>query len=118
MAGFNLRPLVIEHGGWLNECPECRGNNLHQEDVSIFNPSSPRVEYKLSDGKNEFHPQTQVTHVMADGTLTTARVAANATNNPSPEREGLLISFSCETCESTPTLAIFQHKGITFIGWK
>ena len=115
---FNLRPIVLARGDWLNECPECGGNNLHQEDVSVFNPSSPRVEYNINSDKNEFFPQTQVTHVMADGTLTTARVNDNATNNPSPERQGLLISFSCETCESIPTLAILQHKGITFIGWK
>jgi len=117
MANIDLRPIVLNHGDWLNECPECRGNNLHQEDVSVFNPAPSKVKYHIS-GENESIPQTQVTHVMADGTLTTARVDANATNNPSPEREGLLISFSCETCESTPTLAILQHKGITFIGWK
>ena len=115
---FNLTPIVLSHGDWLNECPHCKGNNLHQEDVSVFNPAPSRVEYNINSDKNEFFPQTQVTHVLANGTVTTTTVDANATSNPSPERQGMTIDFWCETCENKPTLAILQHKGITFIGWQ
>ena len=114
---FNLTPIVLEDGDWLNECPHCKGNNLHQSDVSIYNPTHPRIEYH-SQTKNEHIAQTQVTHVLANGTVTTTTVDANATSNPSQEREGMTIDFWCETCENKPTLAIFQHKGITFIGWQ
>ena len=114
---FHLTPIVLKDGDWLNECPYCKGNNLHQSDVSVYNGANSRIEYKPNGG-NEYFPQTQVTHVLASGTVTTTTVDANATSNPSPERQGMTIDFWCETCENKPILAIFQHKGITFMGWK
>jgi hypothetical protein len=114
---FHLTPIVLNDGDWLNECPYCKGNNLHQSDVSVYNPANSRIEYKPNGG-NEYIHQTQVTHVLGNGTVTTTTVDANATSNPSQERQGLTIDFWCETCENKPILAIFQHKGITFMGWK
>jgi hypothetical protein len=115
---FNLRPIVIEHDDWLNECPDCGGNNLHQADVTIFNHDGYDAEWDEKTRNTRDAPRTRVTHVMADNTITTARVHPDATNNPSQERQGLIVHFWCETCESKPKLAIFQHKGITFIGWE
>ena len=37
--------------------------------------------------------------------------------NPSPRRQGLVVEFECEICGCDNELAIYQHKGNTFIGW-
>jgi hypothetical protein len=37
--------------------------------------------------------------------------------DPSDRRDGLTITFSCETCEDLPVLSIVQHKGLTLVGW-
>ena len=116
--GTFLKPLKISNGDWLDECPHCRGNNLHQANVSIFNPDGYDAEWNSIIEKTEQKARTRVTHVMEDNTITTARVPPSATNNPSRDRNGMLIEFWCETCEEKPTMAILQHKGITFIGWK
>ena len=115
--GNFLKPMVIDSGDCLNECPYCRGNNLHQAHVSIFNHDGYEQRWNDVLEKYETVPKTRVTHVMADNTITTAKVPPEHTNNPSPEREGLLLEFWCETCEEKPMLAIFQHKGCTYIGW-
>lgn len=115
---FHLRPIVLNDGDWLNECPHCKGNNLHQADVSVYNPATPRYKRNLGTGKDKLTAQTQVTHVLDNGTVTTTTVDSDATSNPSLERQGLTIDFWCETCDEKPVLAIFQHEGTTFIGWK
>lgn len=117
MSGTFLTPLELD-ADWLNICPYCQGNNLHQADVSIFNGDGYDLEWDEEESKSKSSPRTRVTHVMADNTITTARVPPEATNNPSRDRNGLLLSFSCESCDETPVMAIFQHKGTTFIGWK
>lgn len=115
---FDLRPIVINDGDWLNECPDCGGNNLHQSHVSIFNTDGMFPEWDDSRGEYVNKVKTRVTHVMADNTISSARVPPEHTNNPSRDRNGMLIEFWCEGCDNKPTLAIFQHKGTTFIGWK
>jgi len=37
--------------------------------------------------------------------------------NPSLRRDGISIRFACEHCAAEPELAIYQHKGSTFIEW-
>ena len=117
--GTFLKPLGIHNGDWLDECPYCGGNNLHQSDISIFNPDGHSVEWDPNTQTTTHSTRTRVTHVMEDNTITSARVPPSATNNPSQQdREGLVVEFWCEGCEEKPKLAIFQHKGTTFIGWK
>ena len=115
---FDLRPIVIDNDDWLNECPDCGGNNLHQGSVTIFNHDGSDIEWDEKTGDYKHAMRTRVTHVMADNTITTARVPPEATNNLSLDRNGLLIEFWCEGCENKPKLAIYQHKGTTLIGWK
>jgi hypothetical protein len=55
---------------------------------------------------------------MHDSTITSARIPNDSTNNPSSRRDGILIHFWCEHCEEKPVMAILQHKGTTFIGWR
>lgn len=38
-------------------------------------------------------------------------------NNPSTRRDGLLLSFECESGCNVPCLCIAQHKGSTAIYW-
>jgi len=116
--GSFLKPLKITSGDWLDECPICKGNNLHQAHVSIYNHDGYDQKWNEVLEKFETVLKTRVTHVMADNAITTARLDSNAVDNPSSDREGLTVEFWCETCEGKPTLAILQHKGTTFIGWK
>lgn len=102
---FNLTPLKIDDGDWLYECPYCGGNNLHQSDVTVFS-------------RDEDAQKVRVTHVMEDGTITSASVPSEQANNPSSRRHGMQLYFWCESCEEKPVMAIFQHKGVTFIGWQ
>ena len=112
-----LESLKLD-GDALNECPYCGGNNLHQEDYSIFNPDNSVYTWDANTHKTKSEPRTRVTHVMGS-TITTASVDPKATNDPSSQGHGaLLVEFSCEGCENKPTLAMFQHKGTTFLGWK
>ena len=117
MMNTFLEPLKLDEDA-LDECPYCGGNNLHQEDYSIFNPDNNAHTWDVKTGAYKSEPRTRVTHIMGS-TITTACVDPEATNDPSSQGRGaLLVEFSCETCENKPTLAMFQHKGTTFIGWK
>ena len=117
MMNAFLESLTLD-GDALNECPYCRGNNLHQESYSIYEHDGYIYKWDEKTHKHETKAQTRVTHVIGR-TSTTASVDPEATNDPSSQHRGaLLVEFSCETCESKPILAMFQHKGTTFLGWK
>ena len=112
-----LESLTLD-GDALNECPYCRGNNLHQESYSIYEHDGYVPQWSKEDRGYEHKPQLRVTHVMGR-TITTASVDPEATNDPSRDHRGaLMVEFSCEGCENKPILAMFQHKGTTFLGWK
>jgi hypothetical protein len=81
-------------------CPECGGGNLHQGRVEVFHRH------------REDMPSTVIG--IADGVV----VDADAARNPSSRRQGLLIQFDCENCPAEPSLAIYQHKGTTFVLWR
>jgi len=107
--GGNIRGLI---------CPNCGETYLHQTDVAIF--------HRVEDGD-----QVKVTTITEDG-VHEAVIANDVSLNPSSRRHGLRISFWCEHCDGgltdeerengvtsnqVPDLAIYQHKGITFIEW-
>lgn len=110
---FGLNPAVVDsdnYGELL--CPCRKGGNIHQENVTIFQPGkgAGTTTVIAQDERN-----VQVTEFPSQDTC-----------NPSPERQGMLIEFSCEQCsynaEATELvkvfqLAIFQHKGNTFMEW-
>jgi len=95
---------------------KCGSDYLHQRNVTIF-------ECNEDDD--------WVTVIAQDGHKVQATKFPNAdTCNPSPRRHGLIIEFECEECSYswneggdkplliyTPKLAIFQHKGNTFMEW-
>ena len=112
---FGLNPAVVdsENYGELI-CPCGNGGNLHQENVTIFvcGESSHTTTVIAQDGRS-----VQATEFPSQDTC-----------NPSPRRHGMLLEFTCEQCsykqngddstlEKTFRLAIFQHKGHTFMEW-
>lgn len=82
-------------------CPCCEGGYLHQSDVMVFNPDG---EY------------CNTAHVYYDGGTRTQRVPPDMSMNPSRERQGMIVTFDCET-GCTPRLNIYQHKGCTLVEW-
>jgi uncharacterized cysteine cluster protein YcgN (CxxCxxCC family) len=99
-------------------CPECGECYLHQGNTTIFQ-------------RNEDEGFTRV--IAQDGdTATVTNFPSGDTHNPSRRRHGLIIEFLCEHCnysydsasdEVSPErtepfrLAIYQHKGCTYVEW-
>lgn len=81
----------------------CGGDYLHQGNATIFNRSE----------------DAKTTTVLAqdDNTVQVSEFPSTDTCNPSPRRHGLILDFTCEDCGPGKRLAIFQHKGCTFMEW-
>ena len=86
-------------------CPKCDETYLHHEDVEVY----PR---RLEDG-----PSGAI--VVTGGRA----IAGHPERNPSARRDGIVIAFRCEVCGDfeeggkPKRLAIWQHKGETFVEW-
>jgi hypothetical protein len=94
-------------------CPDCRGNYLHQANTTIYQ-------------RAEDAPYTTV--IAQDGhEVVATKFPSGDTHNPSSRRHGLIIEFWCENCHAGDDdkaqivnphrLAIFQHKGNTYLEW-
>jgi hypothetical protein len=107
---FGKHPAVVDtdHYGQL-KC-KCGSDYLHQANVTVFE--------RGEDGDT-------TTVIAQDGkTVQTSNFPDRDTCNPSPRRHGLILEFDCEECGpqsrgggSLQRLAIFQHKGNTFMEW-
>lgn len=82
-------------------CPNCGGENLHE----FFSEVYERTEDSATG-----------LHALVIGQ--DFRVDANMIGNPSPRRDGIRITFTCENCDHQSYLAIYQHKGQTLIEHK
>ncbi len=102
-----MRELTLSPWGlpaaYALHCPDCGGNFLHHTEIKVFLNNSG------SRGKCDVVSITDKTPINF-----TRRVALD---NPSNDRDGLLIRFYCEFCPAEPVLAIYQHKGQTVIEW-
>lgn len=87
-------------GGTSLLCPACGSNYLHHGRVEVF----CREQEDSKTGKH-------VT-VEPNGWVNTDKALAN---NPSKRRDGMLIHFECEECDVKTVLAVYQHKGATFL---
>lgn len=108
---------ILERGVTIDDgmlvCPRCKDHYLHQTDVMVFN-------------RREDAEKAHLTSVVKDGPtamVTVADVDNGTSLNPSGRRHGLLIDFACESCDgeeskSKVTLAIYQHKGSTYLDWR
>jgi len=89
-------------------CPYCQDQSIHQTKVEVFDREEDR----------EDETYTVVEYKRAETTVPTGLINDSVKNkNPSDRRQGLLITFFCETCDDNPVLAIAQHKGFTYIDW-
>jgi hypothetical protein len=98
-------PAKIDSSYGQLDCPCGGGGNLHHDNVTIF-----------ACGED---PNT-TTVIAQDGrTAQVSDFPSQDTCNPSPRRHGMLIEFDCEQCpDKKMQLAIFQHKGHTYMEWK
>jgi hypothetical protein len=85
-------------------CPMCGGSNLHQGAVK---------HYCRTHEDDEVGMLTVVT-----GNTVAASSDLPMKESPSIRRNGLRIEMACEGCGDLITdLAIYQHKGTTYITW-
>lgn len=119
---FGEYPADVDYGHYGQLKCKCGSEYLHQRNITIF-------ECNEDDD--------WVTVIAQNGHTVQATKFPNAdTCNPSPRRHGLILEFECEGCSYDfkassdpaggevvllnnyrPKLAIFQHKGNTFIEW-
>jgi hypothetical protein len=85
-------------------CPHCGGGYLHHELITVFD--------RREDA--DFVTRTRV----SKNRVTREAVKSEVARNPSCRRDGLAVSFSCETCAARPELTIKQEKGQTFFTWR
>lgn len=88
-------------------CP-CGSENLHQRETTIFERYEDEPMTTVIEQKGR---EAEVYHAPSEDT-----------RNPSARRHGLIIRFECEQCSigkysKRLELAIWQHKGSTFVGW-
>ena len=99
-------------------CPTCSEAYLHQRNVTVFQRyEDEATTVVMQQNENDMHVTT---------------FPSGDTCNPSPRRHGLLIEFECEMChyshedsegdvmpkEPLHRLAIYQHKGTTYLEWQ
>jgi rubredoxin len=90
------------------DCPACGGNYLHHLGIMYYN--------RNEDSKTgDFVVLSKTTENRLKVTQETNYSMAYC---PSPRRDGMEIFLYCECCSAKSILAIFQHKGQTFIEWK
>lgn len=106
MSGFKPARLDGDPVEWPQlYCPVCHeGGYLHHRAVNVYD----RADEDAGTG----------THVYSCGSVAAVNTSADMAGNPSPRRDGLTIEFYCEICDSEHVLAIFQHKGKTYGGWR
>ena len=81
-------------------CPSCEGVYTHQTAVRIY--ARRDSERRGGERVNLYTGESE--KIPGEG-------------NPSSKRQGLMIEFRCENCDLDSMLAIYQHKGNTFVGW-
>ena len=102
----SAKPLTFDPLMWNGEnvllCPVCGEEYLHQGKIEVFERSEDDVfgTHTMVNG-----PCTNVCHDSLEG-------------NPSARRQGLIIHFLCEGCGHIYVMEIYQHKGLTFMGWQ
>jgi len=72
-------------------CPSCHECYLHHIKVEVFDELHVSIDSK------------------------DIRIDTKYKNNPSDERNGLLVHFYCECCTAISTLSLYQRKGMTCI---
>ena len=96
------------------QCPSCGGELLHHAGLVAYD-------------RHEDAPETVVTELRPDGSLSRYSRSSQFTDNPSSRRDGIAIRFWCEECgagdfedphTASYELTIAQHKGRTHLSWR
>ena len=92
-------------------CPHCGDIYLHQTSVTIGDRNKEDgdgigIHVSLGDEFSRGEP--------SGGDI---KLSIMKPNNFIGRRQELIIEFSCEHCDGCPSLAIWQHKGLTLMGW-
>ena len=86
-------------------CPACGGTNLHHDGIRYFT-------------RGEDCDDVQIVSVGGyEEDVSVSRRPNHGSGNPSGRRTGMVIQFYCETCPVLSSLAIYQHKGTTYVEW-
>lgn len=97
---MNIDNVALKQGNIRSKlkCPSCGDTYLHQYEVEVFVREAENAEQGLHTTVN-----------YDDGVC----VDESTDNNPSGQRDGIMIRFWCELCEgdNKHTLCIAQHKG-------
>lgn len=104
-------PIIHDEYGCKGlDCPHCGGNYLHHHGITYYNRSEDaergdlvKLNYINADDQWSF----DVSH----------QTNASMRSCPSPRRGGMEILFNCECCSAISSLAVYQHKGQTYIEW-
>ena len=81
-------------------CPNCKFNYLHHDQVTVY--------YRLLEDE-----PSRATVVRQGVSYPSVR-----RDNPSERRNGVAISFWCESCHVISELTIRQQKGQTYFSWR
>ena len=99
--------LTSDHFSHRLICPICDGEYLHQQAVGVYhNPFDSRRE------------DSQGFLVTPDGECMVHTRLHAGVLNPSDRRDGMRISFWCESSCKVPDLLMLQHKGTTYMRWE
>tara|TARA_R110000868_G_scaffold125056_1_gene330555 strand:- start:44 stop:499 length:456 start_codon:yes stop_codon:yes gene_type:complete len=97
MLGSHRHTVDIDRDN-LFYCSSCESIDTHQKSVDVF--------FREEDSDTGV-----ATHVDDNGTTSTS----DQTDNPSPRRDGIVITLECEYCPVITKVNIVQHKGGTYI---
>ena len=82
------------------ECPNCKYNYLHQEQVI--------TEWRYEEDDDGLQTITSKNQVQTKNALS---------SEIDGRRDNIYIQFWCEDCHNKPTIQISQYKGQTYIQW-
>lgn len=102
-APFTIEPALGRCPAQLL-CPGCGSGMLRHGRVRVFNR-----RYERPPGNDLV---VTVSYMRVDVVR-----GGPMDDNPSEERDGLLIDFECEDCENRSTLRLDQHEGSTYVAW-
>ena len=94
------------------DCPACGGNYLHHEGIQYYYRGEDDETGDYVTLRKVLIAKTQKIGFRSEHIASFPMVDC-----PSPRRDGMKILFTCECCSAASFLAIYQHKGQTFIEW-
>ncbi len=96
------RPMDKQTGSFFKNaplaCPNCGDEYLHHHSIEVYHRDKEGSDSGL------------MTEISAGATT----VTTNMDGNPSKRRDGIIINFSCETCDYKSKIVIVEKEGQAF----